>query len=147
MSTPGTTVGLCGTTALKSSTTACHRSATLGVLHFAELRKNGGCSKEAKERRCNGTVYVMIPPKPFQSEAPLNSTAFLRLQSTEKNRREAPSSRSSEGHQVVLCLYMRYLKCSMHTISPQKVLSSITKTNRRNMLLQSPPFWWIDDNT
>ena len=26
---------------------------------------------------------------------------------------------SSEGHQIVLCLDMRYLKCSMHPISPQ----------------------------
>ena len=51
--------------------------------------KDGGCSKVPKERRCKGEdVYVMIPPKPFQSGPPLNSTAFLRLKSTKKKRRK-----------------------------------------------------------
>ena len=65
-------------------------------------------------------VYVVIPPKPFQRGPPLNSTAFLRLKSSEKKRRETPSSTFFEGHQIVLCLDMIYLKCSMHMISPQK---------------------------
>ena len=38
-------------------------------------------------------VYVMIPPEPFQRGPPLNSTAFLRLKSTEKKRRNAVFSK------------------------------------------------------
>ena len=65
-------------------------------------------------------VYVLIPPKPFQCGPPLNSTAFLRLKSTEKKHRETLSSISSEGYQIILCLDTVYLKCSLHTISPRK---------------------------
>ena len=59
MSTYGTTMLEAGTiaraygsTALESSTTTYLSSATLGVLHFAETRRDGGCSKEPKERWC-----------------------------------------------------------------------------------------------
>ena len=57
--------------------------------------------------------------QPFQHGPPLNSMAFLRLKSTETKCRERPSSIIFEGHQIILCLGMIYLKCSMHTISPQ----------------------------
>ena len=49
-------------------------------------QENRGSSKE--EGGDKGDVYVMIPPKPFQSGPPLNSTAFLRLKSTKKERRK-----------------------------------------------------------
>ena len=45
-----------------------------------------------RPRGCEREVYVMIPPKPFQHGPPLNSTTFLRLKSTEKKRRQTPSS-------------------------------------------------------
>ena len=96
--------------------------ATLGILHFVETRRHGGCPKEPKERWCKKeqTCTCWFHPKPFQRGPPLNSTTFLRLKSTEKKRRETPSSIVFEGHQIVLCLVMICLKYSMHTISPQK---------------------------
>ena len=89
----------------------------------------------------------MIPPEPFRREPPLNSMAFLRLKSTKKKRRKTPSSIVFEGLQTVLCLAMKHLRNSRHTISPQKHCHQSLKHIGINMPLQSPPFWWIDDNT
>ena len=148
MSTCGTTAGACGTTTPKSSTTACPSSAILGVLQFAETRRDGGCSKEPKERWCKRNIRVReIPLKHFQRGPPLNSMTFLRLKTTGKKRRETPSSIVFEGHQIVLCLVMICLKCSMHTISPQKHCHQSPKQLRDKYALTSSPFWWIDDNT
>ena len=97
---------------------------------FSHTRSPSFCKDKEKRRmlqRAKGNVvqkgvdvYVMIPPKPFQSRPPLNSMTFLRLKSTERKRRETPSSIVFEGHQTVLCLVMICLKYSMHMISPQK---------------------------
>ena len=122
----GTTMGTCGTTAPPRSTTADAYGTTvfLGAILPQPTtsarqgrQENGGSSKE-KRRGQEGDVYVMIPSKPFQRGPPLNSMAFLRLKSTEKKHRETSSSLGSEGHRIILCLDMRYLKCSIHTISP-----------------------------
>ena len=116
----GTTAGASGTTAPRSSTTACLRTATLGILLFAKYEENGGCSKAQRERRCKESKHVRDDSTlTFSMRTPLNSMAFLRLNSTEKKHRETPSSIGSEGHRIVLCLDMKYLKCSMHTISLQ----------------------------
>jgi hypothetical protein len=132
----GTTVSRCGTTAPLSSTTARHKTIALGSLHFVKTRIDGRFSNEAKERWRKGTdVYALIPPKPFRRGPPLNSTAFLQLKSTEKKRRETPSSLGSEGHRIVLCLDMRYLKCSMHTISPQMHCHQSPKPHREEYAL------------
>ena len=135
----------------------CSREQYYRMLQFSNTRKPSFCIDKERRRmlqRSKGkvvqkgvNVYVMIPPKPFQSGPPLNSTAFLRLKSTEKKRRETPSSIVFEGHQTVLCLVMICLKYSMHMISPQKHCHQSQKQLRDNMPLQSPPFWWIDDNT
>ena len=85
-------------------------------------------------------VHVMIPPKPFQRGPPLNSTAFLRLKSTEKKRRKTPSSIVFEGHQTILCLVMKRLKYSRHTISPQKHCHQSPKHLRDKYALTISPF-------
>ena len=85
-------------------------------------------------------VYVDIPPKPFQRGPPPNSTAFLRLKSTEKKHRETPSSIVFEGHQIVLCLVMICLKYPMHTISPQKHCHQSPKQLRDKYSLTISPF-------
>ena len=82
-------------------------------------------TEDAPKRKGKGgakgvNVYVMIPPEPFRRGPPLNSTTFLRLKSTKKKRRTTPSSIVSEGHRIVSCLVMKYLRNSRHTISPQK---------------------------
>ena len=89
--------------------------------HNSSQSKDARNTKESprKKEGIKGDVYVMIPPKPFQRGPPLNSMAFLRLKSTKKKHRETSSSIGSDGHRIFLCLDMRYLKCSMHTISPQ----------------------------
>ena len=47
-----------------------------------------------------GVVYVLIPPIPFQSGPPLNSTVFLRLNSIEKETQEKHRLHNgSERHQ------------------------------------------------
>ena len=85
-------------------------------------------------------VYVMIPPEPFQSGPPLNSTAFLRLKTTEKKCRETPSSIVFEGYQTVLCLVMKCLKYSRHTIRPQKHCHQSPKHLRDKYALTISPF-------
>src|SRR5215216_3006514 len=62
----------------------------------------------------------MIPPKPFQSGPLLIVRLSYDLNPSKRNEGKTPSSIDSEGQRIVLCLNMRYLKCSMHTISPQK---------------------------
>ena len=96
---------------------------------FSNTRSPSFCRDTEKRRipqRAKGKVVqkgtdvnVLIPPKPFQRGPPLNSTTFIRLKSTEKKRRETPSSIVFKGHQIVLCLLMICLKSSMHTISLQ----------------------------
>ena len=120
------------------------------MLQFSNTRKPSFCIDKERRRmlqRAKGKVvqkgvdvYVMIPPKPFQSEPPLNSTTFLRLKSTEKKHREPPSLIGSEGQRIVLCLDMRYLKCSMHTISPQTHCHQSPKHLRDKYALTISPF-------
>ena len=136
-----TTARACGTTAPKSNTTACPSSATLESFILQRHGETEDAPKCQRKGGANGVdVYVMIPPKPFQSGPPLNSTAFLRLKSTEKKRREMPSSIVFEGHQIVLCLVMRCLKYSMHTISPQKHCHQSPKQLRDKYALTISPF-------
>ena len=97
-------------------------------------------SEELEERRCRRECVREIPPKPFQSGPPLNSTALLRLNSTEPNRRETPSSIIFEGHQIVLCLVVIYLKSSIHTISPQRHCHQSPKLLRDKNALTISPF-------
>ena len=116
-------------------------SSTTVTNHSSQTREARKRRKlQGKRRGQEGDVYVMIPPKPFQRGPPLNSTAFLRLKSTEKKRRETPSSIVFEGHQIVLCLDMIYLKCSMHTISPQKHCHQSPKQLRDKYALTISPF-------
>ena len=58
--------------------------------HNDSQSKEAGKMEEAprKKEGIKGDVYVMIPPKPFQREPPLNSTAFLQLKSTKKKHRK-----------------------------------------------------------
>src|SRR3990170_5588901 len=102
-------------------------------------------TEDAPKRKGKGgaegvNMYVMIPPEPFRRGPPLNSTAFLRLKSTEKKHRDTPSSLGSKGHRIVLCLDMRYLKCSMDTISPQMHCHQSPKPLREKYALTISPF-------
>ena len=105
----GTTAGSCGSTAQKRSTTASLRRAGRKPSFRRDNGETDEHSEELEERRCRRECVCEIPPKPFQNGPPLNSTALLRLNSTEPNRRETPSSIIFEGHQIVLCLVVIYL--------------------------------------
>ena len=85
-------------------------------------------------------MYVLIPPKPFRRGPPLNSTALLRLKSTKEKRRTTPTSIVSEGHRIVSCLVMKYLRNSRHTISPQKHCHQSPKHLRDKYALTISPF-------
>ena len=140
MSTSGTTVPLRGTTVDAHGTTV-NPGVVLPQPHKQSVNY-GRKTEEAprKKEGIKGDVYVMIPPKPFQRGPPLNSTAFLRLKSTEKKRRETPSSTVFEGHQIVSCLVMIYLKYSMHVVSPQKHCHQSPKQLRDKYALTISPF-------
>ena len=125
------------------------RCSGLGVAALARTnahRIDGGCSKvQGKGGDNEGNVYVMIPPEPFRRGPPLNRTALLRLKSTKKKRRETPSSIVFEGHRTVLCLAMKRLQNSRHTISPQKHCHQSLKHLRDKYALTISPFlvdWW-----
>ena len=94
MGSSGTTVGACGTTAPESSTTA---SSAVAVRKGTKRINEESSKLQGKGGGKEGDVYMMIPPEPFRRRPPLNSTAFLRLKSTEKKRRQTPSSIVFEG--------------------------------------------------
>ena len=131
----GTTASPCGTTAPLSSTTARHRN--YGTQRPSSRRykdKRTVLQSEGKVVQRNMCVCV-DSTLTFPKRTALNSMAFLRLKYTEKKCREPPSSIGSEGHRIVLCLEMRYLKCSMHTINPKMYCHQSPKPHRKKYAL------------
>ena len=116
------------------------------ILHRHEKTKDAPkCQRKGGAK--GEDVYVMIPPKPFQSGPLLIVRLSYDSNPPKRNVEKTSSSSVFEGHPIVLCLAMKCLEYSRHTISPQMRCHQPPKHLGINMPLQSPPFWWIDDNT
>ena len=102
---------------------------------FSTQPRSRWVAPKCKERRDKCTCDSTLP---FRRGPPLNSTALLRLNSTKEKRRTTPASTVSEGHRFVLCLMMKYLRDSRHTINPHTHCHQSPKHLGINMPLQSP---------
>ena len=140
MPEPGTTAGSCGSTARRSSATASLRRATQSPSFRRDKVRRRRTPKSQRKGGAKRTCVHEIPPKPFQRGHPLNSTALLRLKSTKEKRRTTPTSIVSEGHRIVSCLEMKYLRNSRHMISPQMHCHQSPKHLRDKYALTISPF-------
>ena len=137
---PGTTAGSCGSTAQKSSTTASLRRARLRPSFRRDTVRRRNTPRSSSKGGAEGNVYVRFHPKLSKADPLLIVRLSYHSNPPKRNVGKTLSALDSEGQRIVLCLKMRYLKCSMHTVSPQMHCHQSPKPLRDKYVLTISPF-------